>query len=114
MWPVQFDTETEAGKQKPPMYKRRWFWMRFMPGVLTALLIMIGIIMVIRYKHVQAIYFEVGCCSYILTCRHGLLSHESISYLLSMMPVHKQHMRDCLGESGMYCLCLPDMVGRLT
>ena len=55
---MQFEAETDIDKSPTPLMKKPWFWMRVMPGILTALLIMIGIIMVVRYRHV-AVYFEV-------------------------------------------------------
>ena len=51
---VQFDADTEVEKQPTP-----WLWGKFMPGLLTFLLIIVGVVMVTRYRHVKAVYFEV-------------------------------------------------------
>lgn len=55
----QFEAETEEDTKNPPLWKTRWFWCRFMPGVLTAILLTIAIIMVIFYRSLTAVYFEV-------------------------------------------------------
>lgn len=56
---MQFEAETEEDTKNPPLWKTRWFWCRFMPGVLTAILLTIAIIMVIFYRSLTAVYFEV-------------------------------------------------------
>ena len=73
---MQFDAETDGGSQPKAFYRQRWFWLRFMPGLLTALLLMVGIVMVIRYKHVKVIYFEVGVTAVCLSSLSCLNSRQ--------------------------------------
>ena len=55
---VQFDADTDQEAQKKPWHKTSWFWLRFMPALLTAALIIIGVVLVTTDPNVS-IYFEV-------------------------------------------------------
>ena len=59
IWGVaQFDAETDPEEKKLPLHKTRWFWLRLIPGLLTAALLVVGIVMVITVPNVS-VYFEV-------------------------------------------------------
>ena len=42
-----------------PFWWTRKFWLGWVPGILTACLIIIGIVMIVFYHDVTAIYFDV-------------------------------------------------------
>ena len=56
--PAQFD---EAGEDKVPnpWWWSRKFWLGWAPAILTACLIVIGIVMIVWFGNVTAVYFDV-------------------------------------------------------